>query len=138
MKSISELYNEAISNDELRKKFLEAYSGGKIEEFLKENECEATEEEVKVFLEQEYSSSSGKLSDEELAIVVGGKGDDDNYPKVGQRIQYRLNGAIYTGRINHRGKNLKGRIFYEVRRDSSIYWERADTVFLEDILNVIG
>lgn len=49
--------------------FLEAAKTGKIVGFLKEHGCEATEEEIKAFLEGKKST---ELSDEELDNVAGG------------------------------------------------------------------
>ena len=49
---------------------LELYSmAGKTPEFLKEKDCEATAEELTVFLK---NRSNGELSDDELDNVAGG------------------------------------------------------------------
>ena len=51
MKTIQELYNEVMENQELKEKFIEAANAGKQEDFLKEQGCEATLEEVAAFLQ---------------------------------------------------------------------------------------
>jgi len=75
MISINELYQELKNNNELRSKFLEAYGKGEIEGFLKDNDCDATADEALKYIEQETRSGSPELSDEELSLVAGGKGN---------------------------------------------------------------
>ena len=73
MKTIQELYAEIMANDELKKAFVEAMKAGKLEDFLKERGCEATEEEVKEFVETKAASDAPiELSDDELELVAGG------------------------------------------------------------------
>ncbi|MBQ7656869.1 MAG: hypothetical protein IJS41_10235 [Clostridia bacterium] len=69
MKTLQELYKEIIASEELKTAFVEAAKAGKTVEFLKAQGCEATTEELAVFLK----SQTGKLSDEELDNVAGGK-----------------------------------------------------------------
>ena len=75
MKTIQELYTEIMANDELKKAFVEAMKAGKLEDFLKERGCEATEEEVKEFVETKAASDAPiELSDDELKHVAAGSG----------------------------------------------------------------
>ena len=69
MKTLQELYTEIIGSEELKKSFAEAAKGGKLADFLKENGCEATAEEIKAFLQEK---SNQPLSEEELDSVAGG------------------------------------------------------------------
>lgn len=71
MKTMEELYQEVLGSDELKGAFAQAVSEGRIEEFLKENGCEASPEEVKAFL-QEKQAKEGELSEAELDAVSGG------------------------------------------------------------------
>ena len=72
MKSIQELYNEIMGNQELKNQFIEAAKEGKQEEFLKAHGCEATLEEVKAFLEVK-AQEDAPLSLDELENSAGGK-----------------------------------------------------------------
>ena len=75
MKTIQELYSEIMTSDELKKAFVEAMKAGKLEDFLKERGCEATEEEVKEFVETKAASDAPiELSDDELKHVAAGSG----------------------------------------------------------------
>ena len=71
MKTIQELYNEIMANQELKAQFIEAARAGKQEEFLKANGCEATLEEVKTFLEAKQNEDA-PLSLNELDNAAGG------------------------------------------------------------------
>ena len=70
MKTLQELYAEIVGSDELKKVFSEAAKDGKVTEFLKAQGCEATEEEISVFLKEKADQ---ELSDDELDSVAGGK-----------------------------------------------------------------
>ena len=64
-----------MTSDELKKAFVEAMKAGKLEDFLKERGCEATEEEVKEFVETKAASDAPiELSDDELKHVAAGSG----------------------------------------------------------------
>ena len=78
MKPLRELYHEIIASEELKAAFLEAAKSGKALEFLKEQGCEVTEDELKAFLSEK---NSGELSDEELDDVAGGC-DGDPVPFI--------------------------------------------------------
>ncbi len=74
MKSLQELYSEIIGSDEVKKAYLDAAKGGKIAEFLKDQGCEATEEDIKAFLK---GKADQPLSDAELDSVAGGACNHD-------------------------------------------------------------
>ena len=72
MKTIQELYNEIMVNQELKAQFIEAANAGKQEAFLKEHGCEATLDEVAAFL-AEKSGEDAPLSLDELENSAGGE-----------------------------------------------------------------
>ncbi len=73
MKTAQELYGEIIASDELKKAFVEAMKAGKLEDFLKAQDCEATEEEIKEYVETKAAEDAPiELSDDELKRVAGG------------------------------------------------------------------
>ncbi len=76
MKTLQELYTEIIGSEELKKAFSEAAKDGKVTDFLMAHGCEATVEEIKVFLKEK---SSQPLSEEELDSVAGGGCDKPTY-----------------------------------------------------------
>ncbi len=65
--TIEELYKKVIADEELRKACAAAAKDGKVAEFLSENGCTSTKEEIKAFFE-----SKKELSDDELDAVSGG------------------------------------------------------------------
>ena len=67
MKTIEELYKAILADNDLKAKCAEAIKGGKLDEFLKAQGCDATAEDVKAFLE-----SKKEVSFEELDAVSGG------------------------------------------------------------------
>ena len=71
---LEELYQKALSDNELKKAFLDAANAGKLKEFLAANDCEATAEEAEelVIVKQKQT---GELSDDELDKVSGGDCD---------------------------------------------------------------
>lgn len=132
MKSINELYQEVKSDEELMNKFLAAYGKGEIEGFLKENGCDSTPEDVQQFIDQELHSESRELSDEELALVAGGrKHGSNNTPKYkeGQHVEYFVDETNRSGSIECEGviiayKGTGGLLeehMYEIRRRDSNY-----------------
>ena len=72
MKTIQELYNEVMENQELKEKFIEAANAGKQEAFLKEHGCDATVEEVVAFLKAK-NEEDAPLSLDELENSAGGE-----------------------------------------------------------------
>ena len=73
MKTMQELYSEIVASDELKKAIVEAMKANELEDFLKAHGCEATEEEVKEFVETKAASDAPiELSDDELKYVAGG------------------------------------------------------------------
>ena len=77
MKTLSELYDEILASDDLKKEFFEA---GKTKEataeFLKKHECSASVEEFLAFL-KERAAEVKELSQEELSQVAGGDTADN-------------------------------------------------------------
>ena len=71
MKTIQELYNEVMANEELKEQFIEAAKAGRQEEFLKEHGCEATTEELRTFFEAK-ANEDAPLSFDELENAAGG------------------------------------------------------------------
>lgn len=71
MKTAQELYNEIISNEDLKKAFLEAQQSGKIAEFVKSLGLDAAEDEIQAFLSG-ISGEDKELSLDELDDVSGG------------------------------------------------------------------
>ena len=75
MKTVQELYGEIIASDELKKAFVEAMKAGKLEDFLKAHDCEATAEEVQEFVETRAAEDTPiELSESELKAVAAGSG----------------------------------------------------------------
>lgn len=88
MKNLNELYAEVMADEDLQKEFLEANQDGKIAEFLKAHDCEATLSEIEEFVKNSFGES-GELSDDELDNVSAGKKCgtyyDDGRPVVAPR-----------------------------------------------------
>ena len=73
MKTVQELYGEIIVSDEQKKAFVEAMKAGKIEDFLKLHDCDATIEEAQEYIETRAAGDTPiELSDDELKLVAGG------------------------------------------------------------------
>ena len=73
MKTVQELYGEIIASDKLKKAVVKAMKANKLEDFLRAHDCEATEEEIKEFLETKASEDTPiELSDEQLKDIAGG------------------------------------------------------------------
>ena len=70
MKSIDELYKEVQENEELKKEFVAAFKEGKVEEFLKANDCDASASDVMAFLNSQRDEAA---SEDDLAKVAGGR-----------------------------------------------------------------
>lgn len=71
MKTLQELYNEIVKNDELKKKFTEAAKDNKIVDFAKANGVETTLDEIKAFLEDKQKADM-ELDPSELENAAGG------------------------------------------------------------------
>ena len=69
MKSLDALYEEVQGSDELKKEFVTAYKECSIEDFLKNNECDASAEDVKNFMD---NLKNNAVSDDDLDKVAGG------------------------------------------------------------------
>ena len=72
MKTLNELYIEVNADESLKAEYVEAAENGKIEEFLKAHDCEATISEFDEFMKN-ADGKSGELSDDELDNVAAGK-----------------------------------------------------------------
>ena len=72
MKSLNDIYTEVMTDEDLRKEFLEASEAEKISEFLKAHGCEATIDEFDEFMKS-AGGKSGELDDDELDNVAAGK-----------------------------------------------------------------
>ena len=75
MKTIQELYNEIMANQELKAQFIEAAKAGKQEEFLKNHGCEAGLDQVAAFLKAK-AEEDAPLSMDELDNAAGGECND--------------------------------------------------------------
>ena len=77
MKSFQDLYTEIIQSDELKKAFVDAVKADRVLDFLKEQGCDVTPEEVREFLEEKAAENDPlELSAERLREVAGGDGDN--------------------------------------------------------------
>lgn len=72
MKTLQEVFEGALQDEELAKALRGAEEKGTVVDFLKENGCEASAEAIAAFL-KEMQGKLGELSDEELEDVAGGK-----------------------------------------------------------------
>ena len=73
MKTLQDLYTEITNSDELKKAFVDAVKANNVMDFLKEQGCDATSEELEEFLEEKAEDdSSFELSIEQLKDVAGG------------------------------------------------------------------
>ena len=69
MKSIEDLYKEIQSNEELKKEFVTSFKEGKVEEFLKAHDCDASATDVIAFMESQRDEIA---SEDDLEKVAGG------------------------------------------------------------------
>ena len=77
MKTLQDLYNEIMGNDELKKAFIEAMKTDSIKAFLEAQGCDASLEEVDEFLKGKTAENGSlQLSEEELSEVAGGTEDN--------------------------------------------------------------
>ena len=86
MKTLSELYNEVIANEELKKAFAEAAKADQLVEFAKEHGCETTLEDMKAFRDgdkplslDELDSAAGGGSCKEYWVECGNCGKKNKY-----------------------------------------------------------
>ena len=71
MKTIQELYNEVMASEALKEELKEASQKGKVDEFLKQHDCNATTDELMSFLEG-MQGEDEDLSLDDLELVAGG------------------------------------------------------------------
>lgn len=75
MKTVQELYGEIIASDEQKKAFVEAMKAGKLGDFLKVHDCEATEAEIQEYIETKAAEDAPiELSEDEIKHITGGSG----------------------------------------------------------------
>ena len=84
-----------MANQELKAQFIEAAKAGKQEEFLKEQGCEATLEEVKAFLEAKQNEDAA-LSLNELDNAAGGGCSGKNVDILCSIVGVGLGCAIFA------------------------------------------
>lgn len=72
MKTLEEVLKEINENEELQNGFKEAADNDKVVDFLKEQGCEATLEEIVEYV-MENDKASAELTEEELVEVAGGR-----------------------------------------------------------------
>ena len=70
---LDEAYKKVVASKDLQMKFMEAAKENKLETFLKEQNIDATPEEVKAYLTKKFVDNKDELSKEELDMAAGGK-----------------------------------------------------------------
>ena len=71
MKTIQELYDEVMASEALKAQCIEAVNAGRQEQFLREQGCDATLEQVTAFL-KDKAEEDAPLSMDELENTAGG------------------------------------------------------------------
>ena len=71
MKTIQQMCNEVMADKDLKARLIEAAKRGRLQEFLKDHGCEATLQEVAVFL-KEKTYEDKPLAMDELENASGG------------------------------------------------------------------
>ena len=69
MKTLEKFYKEVQENEELKKEFVVAFKEGRLEEFLKNHDSDATPADVVAFLK---GTKEEVVSEDDLAKVAGG------------------------------------------------------------------
>jgi hypothetical protein len=69
MKTLEALYKEVQENEELKKEFVSAFKGGRLEEFLKNHNSDATPADVMAFIK---GTQEEIVSEDDLSKVAGG------------------------------------------------------------------
>ena len=69
MKSLDEMYQEVMADEALKEEFTAAFRDGRVSEFLKAHDCDATEAEVNDYV---YGMKEEELSLDDLDNVAGG------------------------------------------------------------------
>ena len=78
MKTIQELCNEVMVSEALKEELKEASQKGKVEEFLKQHDCNATTDELMNFLEG-MQGENEDLSLDDLELVAGGNTGSETF-----------------------------------------------------------
>ena len=83
MKTLQKFYEEVKASDDLKKSLAEAVKSGKVTEFLKAHDCDATADELKEFVAGKAAQDQPvELSEEELEMVAGGTGGTAYTPQT--------------------------------------------------------
>jgi hypothetical protein len=78
MKTLLGFYDLIVGDDDRKRAFVEALKAGKAVDFLREQGCDATAEELDEFLaSKKTGSESIELSDDELKEIAGGSAYSD-------------------------------------------------------------
>ena len=74
MKTLQDLYEEVMANDEEKRAFVEAMKADDVEGFLRQRGCDATKKELEEFLGQKAAEKDApmELSTDELRQAAGG------------------------------------------------------------------
>ena len=80
MKSLDEMYQEVMADEALKEEFTAAFRDGRVSEFLKAHDCDATVEEVEEYVKGQRDE---ELSLDDLGSVAGGGGGCGNTASCG-------------------------------------------------------
>ena len=114
MKTMEQMYNEALADKDLRASLIKAAKAGKLKEFLKDHGCEATLEEVTAFLRAK-AEQDAPLSFDELENTAGGECSQTDFETAISIGFVGIACAIYAavsaglGHVGRRNEN-EGRI----------------------------
>ena len=125
MKTLEELYKEIQGNEELKKEFIAAFKEGRLEEFLKSQNSDATPADVVAFLK---GTKEEILSEDDLAKVAGGcmssytcqTGKRRTEKGIYRCIQRRQAGGIPEKSEQRRGTGGRGGILKRNQRRDCI------------------
>ena len=70
---LDEAYRKILASEDLQTKFMEAAKDNKLDAFLKEQNIDATLDEVKAYLTKKFVDNKDELSKKELDMAAGGK-----------------------------------------------------------------
>ena len=102
--TMKELYKKVMASQELKTSFLEAAkSDMTLADWLKEQGCGNTPEEVRAFL-AEQNSKKGEIDDDELEAVAGGAGSGSGLFQEETQISANLTESGKYCYVNEWGK----------------------------------
>ena len=76
---LDEAYKKILVSKDLQMKFMEAAKENKLDAFLKEQNIDATLDEVKAYLTKKFVDNKDELSKEELDMAAGGSKKDAHF-----------------------------------------------------------